>query len=48
MIFPDVLTHGQNFSSAPPRARLIKLLRGNIVRDVADILPEEIRLLVAA
>lgn len=33
---------------APTRSALIKLLRGNIVRDVADILPDDIRLLVAA
>lgn len=33
---------------APTRGALIKLLRGNIVRDVADILPDDIRLLVAA
>ena len=33
---------------APHRSALVSLLRGNIVRDVSDLLPEEIELLVFA
>ena len=33
---------------APKRSAIINLLRGNIVRDVSDLLPEEIELLVFA
>ncbi len=33
---------------APKRSTLLNLLRGNIVRDVSDLLPEEIELLVFA
>ena len=33
---------------APERKGLALLLRGNIIRDIADILPDEIRLLVCA
>ena len=33
---------------APKRSAIVNLLRGNIVRDVSDLLPEEIELLVFA
>jgi amino acid transporter/nucleotide-binding universal stress UspA family protein len=33
---------------APQRSRLVNLLRGNIIRNIADMLPEEIHLLVYA
>jgi hypothetical protein len=33
---------------APQRSMLINLLRGNIIKNISDILPEEIHLLVYA
>ena len=48
MILPDVRSPSERLLGAPTRGALMKLLRGNIVRDVADILPDDIRLLVAA
>ena len=33
---------------APKRSAIVNLLRGNIVREVSDLLPEEIELLVFA
>ena len=33
---------------APQRSTIVNLLRGNIIRNISDLLPEEIHLLVYA